>query len=43
MVKSVVSMATLCQFLCTIPVGSFPMSEEGVTMRRILVFACSVH
>ena len=43
MVESVVSVATLCQFLCIIPVSSFPMSEKGVTMRRILVFACSVH
>ena len=40
MVESVVSLATLCQFLCIIVVSSFPMSEKGVTMGRMLVSLC---
>ena len=42
MVESVVSLAIMCQFLCTVAVNSLPMSEKGVKMGRILVSECSV-
>ena len=42
MVESVVSLATLCQFLCMITVSCLPMSEKGLTMEGILVFVCGV-
>ena len=41
MVGSVVSLATLCQFMCMMDV-SLPMSEKGVTMKRMLVSVCGV-
>ena len=37
-----VSLAILCQFLCIIAVSSFPMSDKGATMGRILVSVCGV-
>ena len=41
MVGSVVSLATLCQFMCMMAV-SLPMSEKGVTMKRMFVSVCGV-
>ena len=38
----VVSLATLCQFLCIIAVSNLPMPEKGVTKGRILVSVCGV-
>ena len=35
--QTVVSLATLCQFLCMIVMSYLPMSEKGVTMGRMLV------
>ena len=32
-----VSLATLCQFLCVIAVSCLPMSKKGVAMVRMLV------
>ena len=37
MVESVVSLATMCQFLCMMAVSCLPMSEKGVIMGRMLV------
>ena len=42
MVESVVSLAIMCQLLCTVAVNSLPVSEKGVKMGRILVSECSV-
>ena len=42
MLKSVVSLAKLCQFLCMIAVSCLPMSEKGVTIGRMLVSVCGV-
>ena len=42
MVESVMSLTTLCQFLCIIALSSLPMSEKGVTMGRMLVSFCGV-
>ena len=42
MVESVMSLTTLCQFLCIIALSSLPMSEKGVTMGRMLVSVCGV-
>ena len=42
MVESVMSLTTLCQFLCIIELSSLPMSEKGVTMRRMLLSVCGV-
>ena len=39
---SVVSLATLCQFLCMIAVSCLPMSEKGALMERMLVSVCGV-
>ena len=35
-----VSLAALCQFVCIIAVSSLQVSEEGVTMERMLVSVC---
>ena len=43
MLESVVSLAKLCQFLCMIAVSCLPMSEKGVTMRKMLVSVGRVH
>ena len=40
MVESVVSLATMCQFLCMMAVSCLPMSEKGVIMGRMLVAIC---
>ena len=40
--ESVVSLTTLCQFLCMITVSYLPISEKGVTMGRMLVSVCGV-
>ena len=42
MVESVVSLATMCQFLCMMAVSCLPMSEKGVIMGRMLVSVCGV-
>ena len=42
MVESVVSLAIVCQFLCIAAVNSLPMSEDGITMRRMLVYDCGL-
>ena len=42
MVESVVSLATMCQFLCMMAVNCLPMSEKGFIMERMLVSVCSV-
>ena len=42
MVESVVSLATMCQFLCMMAVSCLPMSEKGFIMERMLVSVCSV-
>ena len=34
------SLGALCQFLCIIAVSSLQVSEEGVTMGRMLVSVC---
>ena len=39
---SVVSLATLCQFLCMIAVSCLPMSEKGALTERMLVSVCGV-
>ena len=38
--KSVVSLATMCQFLCFMAVSCLAMYEKGVIMGRILVSVC---
>ena len=43
MVESVVSLATMCQFLCMMAVSCLPMSEKGVIMGTMLVSVCGVH
>ena len=40
--ESVVSLATMCQFLCMMAVSCLPMSEKGVIMGRMLVSVCRV-
>ena len=40
--KSVVSLATMCQFLCMMAVNCLPMSEKGVIMERMLVSVCGI-
>ena len=40
MVGSVVSLATMCRFLCIMAVSCLPMSEKGVIMGRMLVAIC---
>ena len=42
MVESVVSLATMCQFLCMMAVSCLAVSEKGVIMGRILVSVCGV-
>ena len=42
MVESVVSFATMCQFLCMMAVSCLPMSEKGFIMERMLVSVCGV-
>ena len=42
MVESVMSLTTLCQFLCIIALSSLPMSEKGVTIGRMLASVCGV-
>ena len=42
MVESVVSLEILCPCLCIIAVSSFPMSEKGVTIGKMLVSVCGV-
>ena len=42
MVESVVSLATMCQFLCMMAVSCLPMSEKEVIMGRMLVSVCGV-
>ena len=39
---SVVSLATLCQFLCMMAVSCLPIPEKGVAMGRMLVSVCGV-
>ena len=43
MVESVVSLATMCQFLCMMAVICLSMSENGVIMGKMLVQVCVVH
>ena len=40
MVESVVSLATMCQFLCMMAVSCLTMSENGVMVGRMLVSVC---
>ena len=42
MVESVVSLATMCQFLCMTAVSCLSMSKKGVIMGRTLVSVCGV-
>ena len=42
MVKNVVSLAIVCQFLCIVAMNSFPISEKGVAMGRMLASNCGV-
>ena len=37
MVETVVSLATMCQFLCMMAVSCLPISEKGVLMGRMFV------
>ena len=39
---SVVSLATLCQFMCMIAVSCLLMSEKGALMERMFVSVCGV-
>ena len=41
-VESVMSLATVCQFLGIVAVNSLPMSEIEVTTGRMLVIVCGV-
>ena len=41
-VGSVASLAIWCQFLCMIAGCSLPMSENGVTMGRMIFSVCDV-
>ena len=43
MLESVLSLAKLCQFLCMIDVSCLPMSEKGVTVRKMLFSVGRVH
>lgn len=36
-VESVVSLPISCQLLCTVAVKSWPISEKGVAMRKMLI------
>ena len=38
-----VSLVTICQFLCMMAESCLPMYEKGVIMGRILVSICGVH
>ena len=42
MVESVVSLATMSQFLCMMAVSCLPMSEKGIIMGRMLISVCGV-
>ena len=42
MMESVVSLATMCQFLCMMAVSCLTMSENGVMVGRMLVSVCGV-
>ena len=42
MVKNVVPLAIVCQFLCIVAMNSLPMSEKGVAMGRMLASNCGV-
>ena len=43
MLENVVSLAKLWQFLCMIAVSCLPMSEKGVTVRKMLFSVGRVH
>ena len=42
MVENVVSLGTMCQFLCMMAANCLPMSEKEVIMGRMLVSVCGV-
>ena len=42
MVENVVSLATMCQFMCMMAVNCLPMSEKGVIIGKMLVSVCGV-